>query len=192
VLRQRGTDGHQPRRRDRQPQQHPRAEPEPVRVDLDVEVDSAGGGCDASRSARPDASGRACGDAWLNASHARLTAPEPGNRSSKLSCGAAPRRSNSQRQNAAGLAPITRPGRVVSGDTPHTRESTRRVASVADRTRRIDKPATVVDDRFPRGQRTPTAGWSFAAMPRRDPHSRRARRSTAGSAAAEVDSAHPS
>ena len=84
----------------------------------------------------------------------RVTAPEPGNRSSRVSPGAAPSRSKIHRHTAAGLAPITRPGRVVGGATPHTIESAAPwLQPVTD-----DLPAAAVDDRFPGVQRPPAGG----------------------------------
>ena len=53
--------------------------------------------------------------------------PEPGT-VIRLSPGPAPSRVKIHRHTAAGLAPITWPGSVSSGATPHTIESTRRLA----------------------------------------------------------------
>lgn len=86
---------------------------------------------DASLGDGPDGSAAA-----VNAAQARETAPEPGNRSSRLSPRAAPSSPNTHRQNAVGLAPVTRPGRVVTGVTPHTSESARGPSSVAGSTGR--------------------------------------------------------
>ena len=61
----------------------------------------------------------------MKAAQARQTAPEPGNRSSRVSPGQAPSKVKIHRHTAAGLAPITRPGSVSSGPTPHTMESAR-------------------------------------------------------------------
>ena len=67
----------------------------------------------------------------VNAVQARPTAPEPGNRSSSVSPGAAPSSSKIHRHTAAGLTPITWPGSVSSGATPHTIESARRLLLIS-------------------------------------------------------------
>ena len=77
----------------------------------------------ATRRAGPETDASCC---LVNAAHARPTEPEPGNRSSSVSCGPAPSSVNIQRHTAGGLAPITRSGSVVTGVTPQTIESTRR------------------------------------------------------------------
>ena len=71
---------------------------------------AAGGG--ASARALPDAQTAAAGGGcWpVQAARARLTAPEPGTRSSGMSPGAAPGRVKIRRHTTAGLAPITREG----------------------------------------------------------------------------------
>lgn len=80
---------------------------------------------------------------YISRHHSRLSeALDPGNRSSGLSPGPAPGNVKIHRHTAAGSAPITRPGRVSSGPTPHTIESIRPGASG-------ELAAAAIDDRLP-------------------------------------------
>ena len=71
------------------------------------------------------------------------------------------------RHTAAGLAPITRPGSVSSGPTPHTSESAR----PGDQ-----RAAAVIDDRLPGVPRPPAPGGPLTPVPRRNPDTGRAQR----------------
>ena len=69
---------------------------------------------------------------------------------------------------------MTRPGRVVRAEPPHTIESVRRVH------RRRRAGGRRVDDRFPGVQRPGAAGRPLAAVPRRDADTGRAQRQHGG------------